>query len=162
MKTLPLSFAVLFLMISNQLFAGTIIKQESIVGVDSNRNAQLNANSIETGQDILIAREATTTDAGNKDSFVGPNGKTYVPIHSLQDLRGLDTNRDGTITETEMENSATDYVTARFLEGSNDIIPERAIEEEFTSIRLPTKAGDPAIVNIGTDNNLIMEEIKIP
>jgi len=166
MKIIPLAAAIIFgitLTFSYSALAEktTTLKGENVVGVDSNRNKQINEKSIENGEDALIAHKVTSAQILDKDSFLGPDGNTYLPINSIKALRALDLNKDNIISADELQKAEASFVTARFLEGTTDIIPERSLASEFLSIRLPVKPGDPAVVNLDGNNTLILQEVHI-
>lgn len=164
MKTIPLTLALLIgvsLLTSNVALAEHTgsLKEDVVIGIDTNHDGQLDLKSIEAGQDSIIARPITHGEIGAKDSFAGPEGVTYVPIHSLDELRALDVNHDNIITAQELGKLKAPFITARFLEGTTQLIAEEPLQEEFIELRIP-KTGDAGTADISDSNRLLIKQIK--
>lgn len=166
MKSLPLM--LIFMMSIATITSSKILAADSdnysltkpMVGVDANRDGKISIEGIMDGQDTFIVREAKPTDLRTKGSFTGIDGKTYIPLISLEQLRALDLNKDGIITNEEMQVSKIKLMTARILAGTSKVIIERPIWESLMSIQFPGKAGGAITAKVNDQDALSLGEIK--
>ncbi len=133
---------------------------EPVVGLDSNREGQITAKDILDGDDSFIVREAKPNDTRVNGSFTGINGKTYIPLTSLEQLRVLDLNKDGIVSNEEMQASKIKMMTARILSGTSKVIIERPIWESLMSIQFPAKMGDAISAKVNDQDTILIEVVK--
>ncbi len=131
-----------------------------VVAIDANQDGQITAKSLAEGQDSFLVREAKPTDTRIKGSFTGVDGKTYIPLTSLEQLRILDPKKKGVVTAIDMQNIPLPYLTARILTGTSKVIIERPIWESLISIQFPGKNGGAYTAKINEQDSILIGEVK--
>jgi hypothetical protein len=156
MKKLAL-LASTFLLLATNLLASQALTYPTgpVIAFDADRNNQITAASVKSGEDAFLVREVTSSDVTPKNSFIA-HGKTYVPVQ-LQELKNLDANKDGIITLAELNKAKTPILSAHFQD--EHIIVERPLVQNIQAIQLPITSAPNRLALIVTDNNVIRAQL---